>query len=142
MVPLSRMFLMTGRTRLRLGIPGVLLSLTFLAGCGPKARPPKVDLQQALRVDQFNCLITTDPKRVTIVGEVKNIGNRPVREALVVASLKSPTGRVKGSGQVVVVNLERGATRPFKIVSRFRGTPPKPKNIEITIHEPPPESSE
>lgn len=139
---LGRTRVMVSRTRLRLGILGMPVALAILAGCGPRAKPPPVDLQTVLRVDQFNCLIDTDPKRVTIVGKVRNVGEQRVREALVVASLRSPSGRVKGIGQVIVSDIKPGEEKPFKIVSKYRYSAPKPKNIAISIHDPPPESRE
>jgi len=116
--------------------------LAFCLGCHPRPKAPAVDVQEALRVSQFNCLYHKDAKRVTIVGKVKNVSDQRVPKALVVVSLKSPTGRVKGSSQLVVTDLKPGACRPFKLVSKYRGSPPKPKNIEIGIYDPPPAFSD
>lgn len=79
---------------------------------------------------------------MTIVGKVKNVGDQRVRKALIVASLKSPTGRVKGSSQLIVSDIKPGASRPFKLVAKYRGSPPKPKNIEIGVYDPPPALSD
>lgn len=114
-----------------------LAGLLALVGCGPRVKPPAIDVRDALRVERFNCLIDRDPKRVTIVGEVRNASDQWVRAALIVASLKSPTGVLKGSGEVVVMDLKPGGTKPFRIVSRYRQRPPKPRNIEFTIMDPP-----
>jgi hypothetical protein len=125
------------------GLPRIgvaVVALLPLAGCGLRGLAPEADPAAVLRVDHFNCLINHSTKRVTIVGEVKNVGERRVAAALLVASLRTPTGRVKGYGDTVVRNVPPGGTKPFKIVSRYRGAiAPKPKNIEILVFDPPPD---
>ncbi len=107
-------------------------ALAFCLGCHLRPKAPAVDVRAALRVSQFNCLYHRDA----------NVSDQRVPKALVVVSLKSPTGRVKGSSQLVVTDLKPGACRPFKLVSKYRGSPPKPKNIEIGIYDPPPAFSD
>ena len=106
---------------------GVLVS-----GCGSRTPRATEDIAN-LRIDRYRYNLDEEHHLARVMAEIVNHGDRPVKEAMVIVTLRGPGGEERGINRVVVTDIKPGQPKVFTITVTGHG---KERDVEFRIARP------
>jgi len=111
---------------------GVLLTLSLLAaGCGCGKRGGKHGSVDQLRVTRLRYASEERKATCYVVAEIENVGQLPIRKAMVTATLKSKSGVSRGANNAFPEGLQPGEKRTLYMTVATHGAF---HHVELSFH--------
>ncbi|MCE5218620.1 FxLYD domain-containing protein [bacterium] len=101
-------------------------------GCGTRAPRVTEDIAN-LRIDRYRYNLDEEHHLARVMAEIVNHGDRPVKEAMVIVTLRGPGGEERGINRVVVTDIKPGQPKVFTITVTGHG---KERDVEFRIARP------